>query len=148
MTKYRNPSLTVDAIIDKDESILMIRRKSNTFNGYLAFPGGFVDYGETVEQAVKKEIMEELNLEIIPLEILGVYSDKDRDPRSHVISTVFVCSFEGSPIAGDDALSFEWISLENIEKEDLAFDHAKIIKDYKSWKIRNGTYWSSKTQVK
>ena len=144
MTEYNIPSLTVDAIIENDEAILMIRRKNETFDGYLALPGGFVDYGERVEDAVQREIMEELNLKINPLEILGVYSEKGRDPRGHTISTVFICAFEGTPKAGDDALSFEWIHLENLDTEDLAFDHSKIIIDYKLWKERKGTYWSSK----
>lgn len=146
MTEYKLPSLTVDAIIEKDGTILMIRRKNNTFDGYLALPGGFVDYGESVEDAVKREIMEELNLEIKPLEILGVYSEHGRDPRRHTVSTIFICSFEGTPRAGDDARDFEWISLENLPTEEFAFDHFQIMEDYKLWKTRKGTYWSTKTR--
>jgi 8-oxo-dGTP diphosphatase len=123
----------------------MIRRKSDTFGGYLAFPGGFVDYEESVEQAVKREVLEELNLRVELVELLGVYSSKNRDPRGHVVSVVFICTFEESPEAGDDASSYEWLSLNNSDKEELAFDHGKIIEDYKSWKKYNGTYWSSKT---
>lgn len=144
MTDYKNPPLTVDAIIEQDGSILMIRRKGEAFNGYLAFPGGFIDYGETVENAVKREVLEELNLQVDLIAILGVYSDKKRDPRGHVISTIFICNSSGTPKASDDASDFEWIHLDIIESLELAFDHKKIIKDYKIWKIEKGTYWSSK----
>ncbi|MHA2171191.1 MAG: NUDIX domain-containing protein [Candidatus Kariarchaeaceae archaeon] len=145
MRNHANPRLTVDAIIERNGSVLMIRRKSDTFGGYLAFPGGFVDYEESVEQAVKREVLEELNLRVELVELLGVYSSKNRDPRGHVVSVVFICTFEESPEAGDDASSYEWLSLNNSDKEELAFDHGKIIEDYKSWKKYNGTYWSSKT---
>ena len=70
MTEYKNTPLTVDVIIEANESILMIRRKSDTFNDHLAFPGGFVDYGETVENAVIREAKEELNIDAKPLSIL------------------------------------------------------------------------------
>ena len=145
MTNYKSPALTVDAIIEEKESILMIRRKSNTFNGYFALPGGFVEYGESAEEAVRREVLEELNLHIEPLHILGVYSESDRDPRGHVVSTIFICTFKGTPMAGDDAQSYEWLLLNDIEKNKIAFDHKKILKDYKSWKVNRGTFWSTKT---
>ena len=144
MADYKLPSTTVDAIIEKDGKILMIRRKSDTFNDHLALPGGFVDYGEAVEHAVKREVLEELGVTATPLDILGVYSDPKRDPRGHVISIIFVCSFSGKIKAGDDAKSFEWVALENIKKEKLAFDHLQILNHYIIWKRNKGSYWSNK----
>lgn len=144
MGEHNNPPLTVDAIIEKDGAILMIRRKGDTYDGYLALPGGFVDYNETVENAVKREVKEELGVEVVPSAILGVYSDPNRDPRGHVISTVFICEFKGSPVAGDDASDFGWVKLDNIDKENLAFDHSEIIRDYIIWKKQGETFWSSK----
>ncbi len=145
MTKYRNPSLTVDAIIEQNGSILMIRRKGEIYKGYLAFPGGFVNYDEIVEDAVKREVLEELNLQIKLIAILGVYSDKKRDLRGHVISTVFVCHSTGTPKPGDDAIDLDWVNLDRIESLELAFDHKKIIQDYKLWKNNKETYWSTKS---
>ncbi len=142
MTEYKLIPLTVDIIIERDAKILMIRRCGDTFNNYLAFPGGFVDYGETVEHAAIREAKEEVNIDIVPRHILGVYSDSNRDPRGHVISVAFVCDFEGDPLAGDDAGSFEWIPLDS--ELEFAFDHGKIFNDYKNWKQNAGTYWSSK----
>ena len=144
MTDYKIPSLTVDAIMEENGKILMIRRKSKTYNDFLALPGGYVDYGESVENAVKREVLEELGLTATPLDILGVYSQPKRDPRGHVISIVFVCSFSGDINAGDDAKSFEWLSMQDLDKEKLAFDHSQILKHYMNWKIEKGTYWSSK----
>jgi mutator protein MutT len=142
--EFRNPPLTVDVIIEVEGKLLVIRRNSDTFNGYLAFPGGYVDYGETVENAVIREAKEELHIDVKPMEILGVYSDPDRDPRGHVVSIVFVCEYKGEPKAGDDASSYEWIPLDTINQEKLAFDHGKIIEDYKQWKTKRLTFWSTK----
>lgn len=144
--EYKNPALTVDIIVENDNHILMIIRKSDTFDNHLALPGGFVDYGETVESAAIREAMEEVNIAITPLHILGVYSHPDRDPRGHVISICFVCSYKGEPIAGDDAGSYQWVSLDKIQEEKLAFDHSNIIADYISWKISRETYWSSRNR--
>jgi ADP-ribose pyrophosphatase YjhB (NUDIX family) len=145
MSKYKiNPS-TVDAIIEKDEKLLLIRRGHDPFRGKLALPGGFVDYGERVEEALVREVKEELDLEAIPLTILGVYSGPDRDPRGPVISTVFICEFNGTPQSGDDAAAFEWLELDKLEQITLAFDHNTIIDHYIKWKIERETYWSTKS---
>ncbi len=144
MDNYKLNPLTVDVIIEENESILMIRRESDTFNDYLALPGGFVDFGEMVEQAAIREAKEELGIDVIPLSILGVYSGDKRDPRGPTVSVVFICSYKGKIIAGDDASSFEWLELKNIEKSELAFDHKKIIQDYYSWKLNRDTHWTSK----
>ena len=143
--EYRNPVPTVDAILQRDSKILMIRRKKDPFKHKLAIPGGFVDEGETVEKAIKREAMEETSLEIEPIDILGVYSDPRRDPRKHILSVVFVCIIVGGrEKAGDDAAGIEWVNLSEIEKQELAFDHGQILRDFRAWKGTGGTFWSTK----
>jgi 8-oxo-dGTP diphosphatase len=87
---YKNPTPTVDAIIHKNSQILLIERKKEPFKGYMVLPGGFVNEGERVEDAAKREVKEETSLDIVLLEILGIYSEPKRDPRGHVMSTVFI----------------------------------------------------------
>jgi 8-oxo-dGTP diphosphatase len=123
----------------------MIMRKKDPFKGQLALPGGFVNEGETVEDAMKREAKEETSLEVEPIDILGVYSDPKRDPRKHIMTVAFVgIIIGGSGKAGDDAASIEWAKLADIESKQIAFDHAKILRDYKKWKASGGTFWSTK----
>jgi 8-oxo-dGTP diphosphatase len=149
--RHRNPIPTVDVIVEQNSRILMIRRKNDPYKGCLALPGGFVDEGERIEDAARREANEETSLNIHLVDILGVYSDPKRDPRGHLISTAFVgivptdnLSVEAS--AQDDASEVEWIKLEAIDKSNIAFDHKKILFDYKVWKETGGTFWSSKNQ--
>src|SRR5690242_14068156 len=86
----RNPFPTVDMILQKNDCVLMVRRAKDPFKDFLALPGGFINTGERAEDAAKREAREEASLEIEPIEILGVYSDPNRDPRSHVMSVVFI----------------------------------------------------------
>jgi 8-oxo-dGTP diphosphatase len=80
-----------------------------------------------------------------PIDILGVYSDPKRDPRKHILSVVFVgIIVGGQEKAGDDAASIEWVDLAGIEKQELAFDHAQILRDFRQWKGSGGTFWSTK----
>jgi 8-oxo-dGTP diphosphatase len=145
MREYRNPTPTADIILQRDSKILMVRRKKDPFKGQLALPGGFINEGETAEEAARREAIEETSLEVEPIEILGVYSDPKRDPRKHIMSTVFVgIIVGGSDKAGDDAESIEWVELGNIEKQEIAFDHVQILRDYKKWKTSDGTFWSTK----
>lgn len=145
MKEYRNPTPTVDIILQRDSKILMVRRKKDPFKGQLALPGGFINEGETAEEAARREAIEETSLEVEPIEILGVYSDPKRDPRKHIMSIVFVgIIVGGSDKAGDDAESIEWVELGTIEKQEIAFDHAQILRDYKKWKTSDGTFWSTK----
>ena len=137
--KYRNPVPTVDIIIEtnrfptqspvleKGSGILLIKRK-NPPTGW-ALPGGFVDYGESLESAALREAEEETSLKIDLLYQLGAYSDPKRDPRQHTISVVFVARATGKPKAGDDAKDVG-IFFRNSIPEQLAFDHAKILRDY------------------
>ncbi len=145
--KYKNPIPTVDAIIHNNlNRILLVKRKRDPYKGYLALPGGFINHGETVEDAVKREVLEETSLNVEPLEILGVYSDPSRDPRDHIISTVFVCLKldDSDGKAGDDASDLSWIDLNKVSDQSLAFDHKQILNDYSKWRIHNSTFWSTK----
>jgi 8-oxo-dGTP diphosphatase len=145
MKEYRNPTPAADIILQRDSKILMVRRKKDPFKGQLALPGGFINEGETAEEAARREAIEETTLEVEPIEILGVYSDPKRDPRKHIMSIVFVgIIVGGSDKAGDDAESIEWVELGTIEKQEIAFDHAQILRDYKKWKTSDGTFWSTK----
>ena len=145
--KYEYPIPTINAIIHNDKNqILFVKRKNNPFKNNLSLPGGFVNYGEKIEDALKREVKEETSLSIEPLEILGVYSDPDRDPRHHVISSVFVCLIMDGMNGKDgyDARGRCWVNINEIENNTYAFDHKMIIQDYLKWRIQNSTHWSSK----
>ena len=123
----RNPAPTVDVVIELPEGIVLIER-ANPPPGW-ALPGGFVEYGESVEAAAVREALEETGLEVRLTELLGVYSDPRRDPRSHTIAVVFIGTAAGSPIAGDDAAKAAIYTAANLPTP-LAFDHADILRDY------------------
>lgn len=128
---HKNPALTVDAIAIKDDQIILIKRKNPPFQGSYALPGGFVDYGETVENAVIREFNEETGLDAKIKNFIGIYSEPDRDPRGHTISIVFKLKITGGEIlAGDDAVDVSLFPLD--ELPDLAFDHGKIVAKYKA----------------
>jgi len=91
MTK--RPLIAVDGVLIKDGKILLVRRGKEPFRGYYALPGGFVEYGETVERAVVREVYEETGIKTRVKELLGVYSDPNRDPRGHVISIAFILEY-------------------------------------------------------
>ena len=122
------PFTTVDAIIELAEGIVIIQRSNPPFGW--ALPGGFVDYGESLEEAVKREAKEETNLDLTEIKQLHTYSDPKRDPRFHTIGTVFIAKAKGKPQAGDDAAGLKVVSLKDLEKYNFAFDHGIIIKDY------------------
>ncbi|HUT80126.1 MAG TPA: NUDIX hydrolase [Candidatus Bathyarchaeia archaeon] len=134
----------VDGILVKNDKVLLIRRAGRTFYNFWALPGGMLEEGETVEQALVREMYEELGVTAQPLEILGVYSKPDRDPREQTISVVFICDYDGVTKAADDAASFGEFSLTNLEILDLAFDHAKILSDFQKWLHKQETFWSNK----
>ncbi len=122
------PKLAVDCIILLDGKVLVIHRR-NPPHGW-ALPGGFVEYGETVEDAVRREMREETGLDLDELRQLRVYSDPARDPRGHVVSVVFAARGVGQPEAGDDADRYRLIDLKDIPESDLVFDHARILRDF------------------
>ena len=124
---YKSPKLTVDGIVLSDGKILLIKRKNDPFKGKWALPGGFVEYGEKVEDAVLREIFEETSLKTSINKIFGVYSDPNRDPRGHTISIVYLLDIIGGNLKGsDDASDAKFFKLE--ELPDLSFDHDIIIK--------------------
>ena len=147
--RHKNPIPTVDIIIQKDSRILLVKRKKEPFKDLFALPGGFVNEGEQVEDAAKREAKEETSLDIELVDILGVYSEPNRDPRGHIMSTVFVGKIPPNnkveALAQDDAAKIEWINLEEVDNTQFAFDHQKIISDYKKWKQSGGTFWSSRS---
>ncbi|MBI2359833.1 MAG: NUDIX hydrolase [Deltaproteobacteria bacterium] len=124
----RNPFLTVDILIEvEDQGIVLIERK-NPPHGW-ALPGGFVDYGESLEQAAIREAKEETSLDVTLSEQFYTYSDPRRDPRHHTVSTVFIATARGNPRGADDArraLVFTEVNL----PAPIVFDHARILKDY------------------
>jgi len=125
--QYRNPFPTVDVIIEMESGIILIERKNEPFGW--ALPGGFVEYGESLESAAVREAREETSLEISNLRLLGCYSDPERDSRMHTISTVYIASGLGIPCAADDALNLAIFRLDSLPKR-LCFDHARILADY------------------
>ncbi len=122
------PYVTVDAIIELKEGIVLIER-SNPPYGW-ALPGGFVDYGESLEQAVVREAWEETHMKLVHLRQFHTYSDPQRDPRFHTIGTVFIAKGKGQPRSGDDAKAAKIVRSEELLKLDYAFDHKTVIKDY------------------
>ena len=126
---HRGPKLAVDCIILLDGKVLLIHRR-NPPHGW-ALPGGFVEYGETVEDAVRREMKEEIGLELQGLRQFLVYSDPTRDPRGHVVSVVFTARGVGKPAAGDDADRCRLIDLSEIPQTEIAFDHSKILREFK-----------------
>ncbi|MCK4859198.1 MAG: NUDIX hydrolase [Candidatus Omnitrophica bacterium] len=123
----QGPFITVDVIIEIDKKIVLIKRKNPPFGW--ALPGGFVDYGESLEDAVMREAKEETNLELENLKQFHTYSDPHRDPRFHTISTVFIGKGKGEPKADSDAQQVELFPLNELPSE-IAFDHREILEDY------------------
>ncbi len=135
---YRNPAPTVDIIIEirsgdaKEKGIVLIRRKNPPYGW--AIPGGFVDYGESLEHAAVREAMEETGLRVELVRQFHTYSDPRRDPRQHTITTVFIARAEGVPAGADDAAEARMFPTD-APPPDMAFDHGDILRDY-----REGTY--------
>ena len=130
--KYRNPLPTVDVIIEVSKGIVLIKRKNPPYGW--ALPGGFVDYGETLEHAAVREAKEETSLQVKLVSVLGAYSDPKRDPRHHTISYVFIARSRGKAKASDDAAEIGIFDRDSLPGE-LAFDHDKILQDYFSSQI-------------
>jgi ADP-ribose pyrophosphatase YjhB (NUDIX family) len=144
LMEVKTPFLATDIIIQKDERILLILREIEPHKNKLTFPGGFVEYGETIEQAAVREAKEETSLKIRLKEILGVYSDPRREPRFHAVTVVFIAEIIGGKLKGSFEGKPRWYSLKEINFSDLGFDHSKILKDYIKWKKSGRTFWSSK----
>ena len=123
------PLVTVDAIIETpDKSIVLVERSNPPFG--FSLPGGFVDYGESLEEAVRREAAEETGLELSDLRQFHTYSDSSRDPRFHTVSTVFAAKATGAPRAGDDAAAVRVVKPEEVPWLAFAFDHGKVLADW------------------
>jgi 8-oxo-dGTP diphosphatase len=165
--KHKNPVPAVDFIIINDgdnnkSKILLVTRKNDPFKGLLSIPGGFINAGETAEDAMRREAKEETSLIVEPIAILGVYSDPRRDPRMHTLSVTFITRIvQGNEDAGDDAAALKWVKIEDeldslIESKRIAFDHSKILNDFKKWLKSSRasvdssssclTFWSTKKE--
>ena len=139
MARPQTPLLTADIIIEltdrSDRPVVLIKRKYPPVGW--AIPGGFVDIGESVEQAAVREAKEETALDVTLTKLLGVYSNPERDPRGHTASAVFIAEASGQPSAQDDAADIAVIDIQSLP-EDLVFDHNQILADYVSF--RGGSY--------
>jgi 8-oxo-dGTP diphosphatase len=129
----KTPALAVDAlIVDPARGVLLIRRANPPFQGCWALPGGFVEVGETCEAACVREAGEETGLEVEPVELVGVYSTPERDPRGHTVSPVYLCRVVGGAVrGGDDASEARWFA--DLTGVELAFDHATVLADACFW---------------
>jgi len=125
--QIKTPFLTVDIIITISEQIVLIQRK-NPPHGW-ALPGGFVDYGESLETAAKREAKEETALDVELIEQFHTYSAPGRDPRQHAVSTVYIARAQGVPQAADDAKHTGLFSRHNLPVQ-IVFDHRAILTDY------------------
>lgn len=122
------PFVTVDMIIELPEGVVVIERRNPPFGW--ALPGGFVDMGESLEDAARREAKEETNLDLKDLRQMHTYSDPKRDPRFHTVSTVFIAKGVGVPRSGDDAKNLKIVPYDELLKIDYAFDHKQVIRDY------------------
>lgn len=130
---YARPAVTVDMVLARNVArrgteVLLIRRGQAPYRGRWALPGGFVDADESLENAARRELLEETGVQVSSLRQIGAFGDPGRDPRGHTVSVAYLAALEGKsiqPIAGDDARAVEWFALESLPA--LAFDHARII---------------------
>ena len=129
---HRNPFVTVDIIIEINDKIVLIQRANPPYGW--ALPGGFVDYGESLETSAIREAKEETSLEVTLKEQFHTYSDPDRDPRHHTVTTVFIGKGVGTPKAADDAKRLGVFTERDLPKP-IVFDHCKIIDDYFRYRL-------------
>lgn len=135
MPRPTTPALAADAIIElvdrPGRPIVLIERKNPPYGW--AIPGGFVDIGEAVEQAARREALEETGLAVRLRVLLGVYSDPSRDARGHTATAIYIAEAEGEPVAADDAAAVGIFSLDALPAV-LAFDHASVLADYRRFR--------------
>ncbi len=125
---YKNPTPTVDTVIELEGGGIVLIKRKNEPVGW-ALPGGFVDYGESLEEAAVREAKEETSLDVTLVCQMHTYSRPDRDPRQHTISTVFIATARGVPRAADDAAAIGVFTRDTLP-EPIMFDHREILADY------------------
>ncbi len=131
MKKLKSPVLTVDGVIVEKDKVLMVRRFRYPFVGSWVLPGGHVNYGERVEEAIKREMKEELGVPVEIKKLLGVYSDPKRDPRYHTTSVVYLLKKRKGKIRlNREASEFKYFPLKKLPSK-IGFDHRKILNDLK-----------------
>ena len=138
MSDHKNPAPTTDAIIAGDDGRVVLILRKNEPHGW-ALPGGFVDAGEELGAACRREAREETGLDVELVTQLFTYSDPKRDPRKHTLSTVYACRAKAGaePKAADDAKDARWFGENEIPWGELCFDHRDILRDYFRW-VRSG----------
>lgn len=129
MLSRRQPSLAVDIIIPSDAGIVLIKRGQDPYKGLWALPGGFVKYGEKVEDAAVREAKEETGLSVRLKKLIGVYSNPGRDPRGHVVSVCFLGEKVAGKLKSAGGEVMETRIFRDIPWDDLAFDHAQMLRD-------------------
>lgn len=129
----RNPYPTVDVVVEVEGGIVLIERAREPLGW--ALPGGFIDYGESPEDAARREVMEETGLDVELTALLGAYGAAGRDPRQHNLSVVYVGRAKGQPSAGDDAATASVHALDALPSP-LCFDHAVIVEDYLAYRAQ------------
>ena len=132
MANYKIPSLTADIFIfDDDFNFILIKRKNDPYKDCWALPGGFVEYGESVETAAIREAKEETSIDVELKNLVNVYSKPDRDPRGHTVTVAFTAKGNMNNMKADsDAKEIAIFSAENLDEIEIAFDHEEIIKDW------------------
>ncbi len=129
-TAQRHPWVTVDGLVAQDGKLVAVIRRNPPFQGMPALPGGFVELGETVENAVVREVREETGLETHVVRLVGVYSDPKRDPRGHTVSAAYALERTGGALrAASDAKAIVFLDPEHLPP--MAFDHAQIVADWR-----------------
>jgi 8-oxo-dGTP diphosphatase len=127
--QWKKPSVTADGIVTRGNDILLIKRGKEPFKGSYALPGGFLNYGERLEECVVREVSEETGLKTSIVGLVGVYSAPDRDPRGHFVTAVYhLQAVSGTVRAGDDASAAEWVPMDHLPR--FAFDHGKIVQEF------------------
>lgn len=126
--RYKNRRVAVDAIILKDDHILLVKRAVEPFKNTWALPGGGIEFNETADEALRKEVDEEVGLQVVTSNFFNIYTKPERDPKQ-VIALVYIVEAEGEPVAGSDASMIKFFPLKDLP-EIMGFDHRQIIQDY------------------